>query len=46
MEEIFRKLQQQGTTLGDEQRLMTFSEFNQLIGVEEKYALAEKFGVR
>lgn len=46
MEEIFRKLQLEGTTLGYEQRLMTFSEFNQLIGVEDKYALAERFGVR
>jgi len=46
MEEIFRKLQLEGTTLGYEQRLMTFSEFNQLIGVEEKYDLAERFGVR
>lgn len=46
MEEIFRKLQHEGTTLGDEQRLMTFSEFNQLIGVDEKYELAERFGVR
>jgi 2-methylisocitrate lyase-like PEP mutase family enzyme len=45
MEEIFRKLQLEGTTLGYEQRLMTFSEFNQLIGVDEKYALAERFGV-
>ena len=24
---------------------MTFAEFNDLIGVEEKYALAERFGV-
>jgi hypothetical protein len=24
---------------------MTFSEFNRLIGVDEKYALAERFGV-
>jgi 2-methylisocitrate lyase-like PEP mutase family enzyme len=46
LEEIFRKLQLEGTTLGYEQRLMTFSEFNQLIGVEEKYALAERFGVK
>ena len=46
MEEVFRKLKQDGTTLGDEQRLMTFSEFNQLIGVEERYALAERFGVK
>lgn len=46
MEEIFRRLHLDGTTLGHEQRLMTFSEFNQLIGVEEKYALAERFGVK
>lgn len=46
MEEIFRQLQLAGTTLGYEQRLMTFSEFNQLIGVDEKYVLAERFGVR
>lgn len=46
MEEIFRQLHLEGTTLGYEQRLMTFSEFNQLIGVEEKYALAERFGVK
>lgn len=46
MEEIFRQLHLEGTTLGHEQRLMTFSEFNQLIGVEEKYALAERFGVK
>ena len=46
MEEIFRQLHLEGTTLGYEQRLMTFSEFNQLIGVDEKYVLAERFGVR
>jgi len=45
MEEVFQKLHLEGTTLGDEQRLMTFSEFNRLIGVDEKYALAERFGV-
>ncbi len=46
MEEIFRKLQIEGTTLGLQQRLMTFGEFNRLIGVEEKYELAERFGVK
>lgn len=46
MDEVFRKLQHEGTTLGHQQRLMTFNEFNQLIGVEEKYALAERFGVK
>ncbi len=41
---FYRKLRQDGTTLGEEQRLVSFSEFNALIGVDEKYALAEKFG--
>jgi len=45
MEGVFQKLHLEGTTLGDEQWLMTFSEFNRLIGVDEKYALAERFGV-
>ena len=41
---LYQKLRADGTTLGDEQRLMTFDEFNDLIGVDEKYALAERFG--
>ncbi|MGH7200862.1 MAG: isocitrate lyase/PEP mutase family protein [Planctomycetaceae bacterium] len=45
MELLFRKLQTDGTTTGDEDRLMTFTEFNDLIGVADKYALAERFGV-
>lgn len=44
MEQMFRKLRADGTTIGEEQRLMTFSEFNELIGVEEKYKLAKRFG--
>jgi 2-methylisocitrate lyase-like PEP mutase family enzyme len=43
--ELYAKLRADGTTLGEEHRLMTFAEFNALIGVEEKYALAERFGV-
>lgn len=43
---FYRKLRQDGTTLGEEQRLMSFAEFNALIGVDEKYALAERFGVQ
>ena len=46
MEVVFRQLQLEGTTSGEADRLMTFGEFNQLIGVEEKYALAERFGVQ
>jgi methylisocitrate lyase len=46
IERLYEKLRDDGTTLGGEQRLMTFSEFNSLIGVEEKYALAQRFGVQ
>ena len=45
LERMYRKLVTDGTTLGEEGQLMTFAEFNTLIGVDEKYALAEKFGV-
>jgi 2-methylisocitrate lyase-like PEP mutase family enzyme len=41
---FYRKLRADGTTLGEEQRLVSFSDFNALIGVDEKYALAERFG--
>ena len=41
---IYEKLHRDGTTLGEESRLMGFAEFNRLIGVEEKYALAKRFG--
>jgi 2-methylisocitrate lyase-like PEP mutase family enzyme len=44
IDNFYRKLRADGTTLGEEERLMTFSEFNALIGVDEKYALAERFG--
>ena len=44
MRSIYEKLRRDGTTLGEESRLMDFAEFNRLIGVEEKYALAKRFG--
>ncbi len=43
---FYQKLRADGATLGEEHRLMSFGEFNALIGVEEKYALAERFGVQ
>ncbi len=43
---MYRKLRADGTTAGQEGRLMTFAEFNELIGVEEKYAQAQRFGVK
>jgi 2-methylisocitrate lyase-like PEP mutase family enzyme len=45
IEARYRRLRADGTTLGDEGRLMSFAEFNYLIGVDERYALAERFGV-
>jgi hypothetical protein len=42
---MYRRLKADGTTLGDEGWLMSFAEFNELIGVEERHALAERFGV-
>jgi 2-methylisocitrate lyase-like PEP mutase family enzyme len=44
IEQVFQKLRSEGTTVGEQRRLMTFSEFNELIGVEEKYELAKRFG--
>ncbi len=45
LERVYTKLKADGTTLGAEVPTMGFSEFNTLIGVEEKYRLAERFGV-
>lgn len=45
MESVYRKLRSAGTTREHKDRMMPFDEFNELIGVEEKYALAERFGV-
>lgn len=44
MRNFYQKLHDDGTTLGKESELMQFAEFNDLIGVEDKYQLAEKFG--
>ena len=46
VEFIYQKLKTDGTTLGEEGCLMDFGRFNELIGVDERYALAERFGVR
>ncbi len=43
---IYEKIHRDDTTLGAEQQLMAFDEFNELIGVETKYSLAEKYGVK
>lgn len=41
---FYSKLHQDGTTLGMEEDLLNFKEFNDLIGVEEKYRRAQKYG--
>jgi 2-methylisocitrate lyase-like PEP mutase family enzyme len=43
---IYQKIHADQTTLGAAEQLMAFDEFNELIGVEEKYALANHYGVR
>lgn len=42
---VYQTLYRDGTTLSAQERLMQFAEFNDLIGVEAKYALAERFDV-
>ena len=42
---FYSELHQKGTTLGMENDLLNFTDFNELIGVEEKYKLSEKYGV-
>jgi 2-methylisocitrate lyase-like PEP mutase family enzyme len=43
---VYQQLHEQGTTLGKEGQQMDFAAFNDLIGVADKYALAERFGVQ
>jgi 2-methylisocitrate lyase-like PEP mutase family enzyme len=46
LQAIYKKIHDEQTTLGSESQLMAFDEFNDLIGVEAKYALAEHYGVK
>jgi len=45
LSDVYTLLHDRQTTAGAEARLMAFEAFNDLIGVGEKYALAERFGV-
>ena len=45
IETVYRRLQSQGTTLGAEPGMVSFDQLNELIGVEEKISLAERFDV-
>lgn len=44
IDSMYRTLKADGTTLDRSAELMTFTEFNDLIGVEDRYALAARFG--
>ena len=44
LETVYGHLRAKGTTAGAEDRLIAFERFNDLIGVEEKHALAERYG--
>ena len=44
LDAIYRKIRLDATTLGEEARLMSFADFNALIGVDAKYAQAERYG--
>ena len=46
MRDFYSKLFNEGTTLGMEENLLNFEEFNDLIGVEDKYRQSEKYGVK
>jgi methylisocitrate lyase len=43
---VYEKIRSDNTTLGAESQLMAFDDFNNLIGVEEKYKVAERYGVK
>ena len=43
LETIYTQLQTNGTTTGHEDQLLSFERFNDLIGVDQKYAEAEKY---
>ena len=43
LETIYTQLQTNGTTTGYEDQLLSFERFNDLIGVDQKYAEAEKY---
>ena len=46
LQNVYGKLLAEGTTAGAENELIAFERFNELIGVDEKFALAERFGER
>jgi 2-methylisocitrate lyase-like PEP mutase family enzyme len=43
LNEVYKTLRRDGTTVGILDRLMPFDEFNRIVGLEEKYQLDEKY---
>jgi len=43
---LYRRLRELGATAGSDVPMMQFDEFNELIGVEEKYDLARRYGAQ
>ncbi len=41
---VYQTLRKRGTTLGGDHHYLSFDEFNDLIGVEGKYQVSEKYG--
>jgi 2,3-dimethylmalate lyase len=44
MTAVYQKLRRDGTTMGSDVPIMPFERFNELIGVDAKYALTERYG--
>jgi 2,3-dimethylmalate lyase len=44
IEMVYRELRDTAGTLGQQSRMMGFEQFNELIGVEKKYTLAQRYG--
>ena len=44
MDCMYRRLKTEGTTLGEEHRLVSFDQFNELIGADAKHFLAARLG--
>ena len=44
LEAVYGRLRDDGTTAGAADRLMAFDRFNDLLGIDEKHALAERYG--
>ena len=44
LQQTYEHLLEHGTSLGLEDRMMSFDEFGEVVGLEDKYALDERFG--